>query len=79
MAVAVAPKLREGAAAKGRRYLTEGRLVVLSVHRGRVEALCRGDGHRWRCGYDGDWWCRCPARGVCAHLTALRLVVAPDL
>jgi hypothetical protein len=70
---------RESVEAKGRRYLTEGRLQVLEVGPGVVRATCRGDGavHRlgWWC---GRWGCSCPAgtfRRRCAHLVALRLVV----
>lgn len=68
---------RENAEAKGRRYLTEGRLLVVEVTDQRIRAFCRGDGALHRCGMDGGgrWWCMCPARGDrCAHLTALRLV-----
>ncbi len=65
---------------KGRRYLSEGRLVVreLDEHAGVVVADCRGDGAIWACGRDesGRWWCQCPARTRCAHLYALGLVVA---
>jgi uncharacterized Zn finger protein len=81
MDTALAPKSREGAQAKARRYLSEGRVCVLYAQRDRVDALVRGDGHRWRCGYrDGAWGCACPARtDQCAHLVAVRLVCAPDL
>jgi hypothetical protein len=72
---------REGAPAKARRYLIEGRLVVELVDRARVVATCRGDGTLYRLGWDrGRWWCDCPARSdSCAHLVALRSVVAVDL
>lgn len=72
---------RESAAAKARRYLTEGRLVVEHVHPGEVTASCRGDGTVWRLGWrpGTGWWCSCPARGRCAHLLAVGLVVAVDL
>jgi hypothetical protein len=71
---------RETAAAKARRYLTEGRLTVLEVGPSIVRAVCRGDGQVWRCGWwRGRWGCGCPAAGTfradCAHLQALRLVV----
>ena len=35
--------MRESAQAKGRRLLTEGRLVVNLVNGHRIEATCRGD------------------------------------
>jgi uncharacterized Zn finger protein len=70
---------RENAEAKGRRYLVEGRLLVVRVDSNGIEATCRGNGETYRLGHNGTaWGCTCPARGVCAHLTALRLVtVAP--
>lgn len=72
--------MRESAATKARRYLGEGRLVVryLDEEVGVVQADCRGDGSVWVCGRDvHGWFCNCPARGRgCAHLLALRLVVA---
>lgn len=72
---------REGAPTKGRRYLTEGRVVVLEARRGHVRARVRGDGAFYDCGYsNGGWWCMCEARtDQCSHLVALRLVTAPDL
>ena len=71
---------RETAAAKARRYLTEGRLTVLEVGPSIVRAVCRGDGQVWRCGWwRGQWGCQCPAggqfRAACCHVQALRLVV----
>ncbi len=71
---------RENAAAKGRRYLTEGRLSVQQADRTRgVLAHVRGDsGLTYRCEWSPDlsWLCNCPARtDQCAHLVALRLVV----
>ncbi|MGY1845529.1 hypothetical protein [Modestobacter sp. SYSU DS0875] len=70
---------RENAAAKGRRYLTEGRLTVRSANRaGGVVAIVRGDnGLLYRAEWvrDCGWTCNCPARSdQCAHLVALRLV-----
>jgi hypothetical protein len=70
---------RDNAETKARRYLTEGRLIVLAVDRGRrhIDAWCRGDGDHYHLGYDPTrgWWCDCPARtDRCAHLCALRLV-----
>jgi uncharacterized Zn finger protein len=68
---------RESADAKGRRYLTEGRLHVRRVTGDAVEATCRGGDRYYRLGHDParGWWCDCAARtGRCAHLTALQLV-----
>jgi uncharacterized Zn finger protein len=67
---------RESAATKGRRYVLEGRLRLLLVHGPRIYAECRGNGATYHCGYvKGRWWCSCPARGTCAHLVAVQLVV----
>ena len=74
--------MRENAATKARRYLTEGRLIVSHARpQTAVRATCRGDGTVYRLGWDGHtWWCTCPARtDQCAHLRAVRLVTAPDL
>lgn len=69
---------RESAQTKGRRYLTEGRLVVTHVTEGCVRAYCRGGGALYQLGFDAPthWWCDCPARVRCSHLVALQLVVA---
>lgn len=70
---------RESAAAKAARYLSEARLTVLRVTDGEVDAVARGDGAVYELGYRrGEWFCPCPARGRCAHLLALGLVVAPS-
>lgn len=67
--------MRENAQAKGRRYLTEGRLYVRVAGPGGIRALCRGQGEVWQVGYEhGSWFCTCPARGTCSHLVALQLV-----
>ena len=69
---------REDAASKGRRYLTEGRLLVRRVDKQAIDARCRGDsGEVYELGADaGGWACTCPARtDRCAHLLALKLVV----
>jgi uncharacterized Zn finger protein len=71
--------MRENAAAKGRRLLTEGRLRVLEVGAGTARAECRGDsGMTYVVGRDksGHWACSCEAKGRCSHLIALMLVVA---
>lgn len=73
--------MRENAATKGLRYLTEGRVIVTKVNGGSVLAYVRGEGAVYRAGYEaGSWWCNCPARTErCAHPTAVRLVTAVDL
>ena len=67
---------RENAAAKGRRYLTEGRVTVLDVSAKRIAAVIRGDGAVWFASWtpDSGWACDCPARGRCSHLIATGLV-----
>ena len=72
--------MRESAATKARRYLTEGRLLVIEVAVDRIAALCRGDTGLYSLGYSaGDWACDCPARTRgCSHLRALRLVIVVD-
>jgi uncharacterized Zn finger protein len=70
---------RENAAAKGRRYVAEGRLIVEHVGAGEVRARCRGGGAVYRLGFkNGRWSCTCPALGRCSHLCALGLVTAPE-
>jgi uncharacterized Zn finger protein len=70
--------VRENAAARGRRYLAEGRLVVARVDEKAIVATCRGSGEvhdvTWFSGR--GWACTCPARGTCSHLVALQLVTA---
>ena len=68
-----------GAIEKGRRDVSEGRLIVRepNEHDGTVVADCRGDGAVWSLGRDErGWFCSCPTRGWCAHLFALGLVCA---
>jgi hypothetical protein len=66
---------RENVQAKGRRYLTEGRLIVERVDAAGIRAICRGMGAVYTLGYENErWYCICPARDTCAHLTALQLV-----
>lgn len=72
--------MRENPAAKAKRYLHEGRVVLTLVGPGRVEAVVRGDGvHHATAWRYGTWSCTCPARGTCCHLLAVRSVVAVDL
>lgn len=70
---------REGADAKARRYLTEGRVivqVVSPIH--GVLAQVRGDGAVHRVTLtSGGWHCTCPAVHGCSHLLAVGLVTAP--
>jgi uncharacterized Zn finger protein len=70
---------REGAEAKGRRYLTEGRLVVDRVSGSEIRARCRGAGALYVLGCEGGrWHCSCPALTTCAHLHALMLVTTNE-
>lgn len=73
--------MRENAAAKARRYLVEGRVLVERVDRHLVIATARGDGAVHRCTWTParGWSCSCPARGRCCHLLAVGLVTAVDL
>ena len=67
--------MTENAAAKGRRYLIEGRLLVTHVDGYVIRARCRGSDTIYHLGYEWNrWHCDCPARGTCAHLHALQLV-----
>lgn len=67
---------REGAEAKGRRYIVEGRLTVHSVTPTGVTATCKGSGTSYTVTQGrGGWSCSCEARGRCSHLVALMLVV----
>ena len=70
---------RESADVKGRRYLTEGRVVVDVVGTGHLAATVRGDGVLHRVSFGrGGWYCTCPAKANCSHLIAVRLVTAPE-
>ncbi len=68
--------MRENARDRGRRLVSEGRLVVRRVDTSEIVAACRGDsGEIYRLGYrDARWWCECPAKTQCGHLYALQLV-----
>ena len=72
---------RENAEAKAKRYLAEGRVVVVSVSDNRLLARVRGDGSVWLVMFEGGvWFCPCPARtDQCSHLRALRLITAVGL
>ena len=68
----------EPAAARARRYLTTGRVLVTQVDRHGVIAHVVGDaGLTYRCEHSPDlgWTCTCPASSAwCPHLLAVRLV-----
>lgn len=68
--------MRENAFSKARRYLTEGRLLIVFVDEDQIDALCRGDGRVYNLRMrHGIWICDCPAvTDQCSHLRALRLV-----
>ena len=77
---AVSTVPRELVAEKAKRYLAEGRVIVITAGRDHVTAVVRGDGHRYVTGYrDGRWVCTCPNTTDCSHRRALRLIAAPDL
>lgn len=71
---------RENAAAKAKRLLGEGRVLLTRVVDREVDAIVRGDSgefyavsHR-----PGSWICPCAAlSGACSHVQALMLVTAP--
>jgi uncharacterized Zn finger protein len=66
---------RENVELKGRRYLTEGRLLVHQVTPNEIRATARGNGWVYALGFnEGSWFCGCPAIGRCSHLVALQLV-----
>jgi hypothetical protein len=68
---------RENAEARGKRYLTEGRLQIREVSVSRILATCRGTGATYELGFlNGVWFCECPARSRCSHLWSLELVTS---
>jgi len=73
--------MRETATEKGRRYLSEGRVIVSDVRLNRVSAAVRGNGTVYQTGFsDGEWHCSCPTpTDRCSHLYAVRKVTAPDV
>jgi uncharacterized Zn finger protein len=64
--------MRENAATKARRLLTEGRVTIVHVDEGGVAALVRGDtAMTYRVTHaGGEWRCACPARTRCSHVQA---------
>jgi len=74
----VQPMTRESVKVKGRRYLTDGRLVVELAQSGYFRATVRGGGEVYVVTFGrGGWHCTCPARGLCAHLVAAHRIAAP--
>lgn len=75
---------RENREDKGRRLLTEGRVILRWVvaepneEQLPIVADIRGDsGEVYRVVFDRgpfDWVCPCEARGLCSHIIALQLV-----
>lgn len=67
---------RETYVEKGRRYVSESRLVVTLVTGNRIAARCRGAGEVYSLGHHPEtrWFCSCSVRGTCSHLAALQLV-----
>jgi hypothetical protein len=69
----------EGVEAKAARLLAQGRLKVLAVAPGLVDAVCQGDHATYQLAYrPGGWSCECEASRHsrrCAHLAALLRVV----
>ena len=53
--------MKENAATKARRYLTEGRLLLIEVSDEQIRARCRGNGATYQLGHNGadGWWCSC--------------------
>ena len=71
---------RESAAAKARRYLTEGRVCVVEVRPGYARAIVRGSGAMHEVIEDPSGRsCTCPTRGTCSHALALGLITAPAI
>lgn len=69
---------RENAQDRGRRLLTEGRLIVEAAGDGYFSATIRGSGDVHVVSYArGGWCCSCPAKATCSHLHAARLIAAP--
>ena len=71
--------MRESAADKGKRLLTEGRLVVEQAGPGYFCATVRGSADIHLVQYTRRGWsCSCPSRSTCGHLVAAALVSAPE-
>ena len=61
--------MRENAEAKGRRYVSEGRLTVTHATDRTIRASCKGSGAVYNLGWDPN------TAKMCSHLHALRLVM----
>jgi hypothetical protein len=62
--------MREDAATKARRYVSEGRLTIRLVNAEEIRAQARGDGAVYELGFlpGRGWWCECPAvTDRCGH------------
>lgn len=69
---------RENVHDKGRRLLSEGRVVVERAAPGLFAAAVRGSGEYHTVTFGrGGWSCTCEARGLCSHLVAAQLIAAP--
>lgn len=69
----------ENVDAKGRRYVSEGRLTVEHLDSQEIRATVRGEGAMYKLGYQrGSWKCSCPALTRCSHLVALMLVTVRE-
>ena len=73
--------MRENAALKARRLLTEGRLTIRTIGPDAIVANVRGDSARvhvvvWD---PTGWFCPCDAIGRCSHILAVQLVVLEPL
>lgn len=71
--------MRENAASKAARYLTEGRVILTEVSKGKVAASVRGEGAIYHAGFSGEWYCSCPAVRDCCHIRAVRRISAPEI
>ena len=69
--------MRESAYVKSRRYLVEGRVILVRVTTSTALAHVRGDGAvHTVIAAPHIWTCTCPARGRCCHQLAVGLVTA---
>jgi hypothetical protein len=69
--------MRENAALKARRLLTEGRLTIRTIGPDAIVAKVRSDSAREYlvCWDPAGWHCPCSAVGSCSHILAVMLVV----
>jgi hypothetical protein len=74
--------MRENAAVKARRLLSEGRVTLRCIGPDAIVANVRGDSAKvYAVVWDltGGWFCPCPAIGRCSHILAVQLVVLEPL